>query len=221
MALPPTIPTSFIPHAASAAPRRFRSDLTGAFAYFAYGVLTIVVMLALGVFSYDRILAASQTAKDKEIKKAQENIDSATVEQFVRLRDRLSESETLLAGHPAFSGFFAALEKILPATVRFSTLRLSQGNAGTATVEGSGIAKSFNALAAASDVFAKDGRIKNAVFSDINVNKDSSVSFALSATLDPGLFAFGIPSPAAANAPLATSSARASPEATQGTAPLP
>lgn len=190
MALPPTIPTTFVPHSASAAPRRFRSDFTGAFGLFAYGVLAIVLSLSIGIFFYGRILAASQAAKDKELAEAQASIDSATVENFVRLRDRLSSSESLLEKHPAFSGFFATLEKVLPATVRFTSLELSSNDSGEAEIKGSGVAKSFNALAVASNAFAEDGRIKNAIFSGISVNKDGSVSFSLSATLDPKLFVF-------------------------------
>lgn len=190
MALPPTIPTSFVPHGASAAPHRFRGDLLGAFGLFAYAVLGIVFVLALGVFFYGRILAGSRAAKDAALAKAQAAIDPITVETFVRLRDRLISGETLLEKHVAFSSFFALLEKLLPGSVRFTTLNLSMNDAGVSRVEGSGVAKSFNALAAASNAFATDGRIRDAVFSSIRVNRDSSVSFTLSATLDPKIVAF-------------------------------
>lgn len=190
MALPPTIPTSFVPHAASAVQRRFRTDLTGAFGFFAYAVLAITVALALGVFLYGRILASSLSAKEVALKEAQQKIELATVENFVRLRNRLSSSETMLEKHIAFSGFFAALEKALPTTVRFVTLTLTVNDTGAAKIEGTGVAKSFNALAAASNAFANGGYLKDAIFSDISVNKNSSVSFALSATLDPKLIVF-------------------------------
>lgn len=190
MALPPTIPTSFVPHAASVPAHKFRSDFTGAFGFFAYAVLGIVFMLALGVFFYGRILASSKAGKDAALATAQAGIDSATVESFVRLRNRLTSSGSLLAGHPAFSAFFSTLEKILPTSVRFTSFHISLSDAGISKIEGTGIAKSFNALAATSNAFATDGRIKDAIFSNISVNRDGSVSFALSATLDPKLVAF-------------------------------
>ncbi len=189
MALPPTIPTSFVPHSSSA-PRRFRSDFSGAFGFFAYGVLGIVILLALGVFLYGRILAADKISKDKALAVAEATIDSKAVEDFVRLRDRLLSNKALLNNHVAFSGFFATLERILPSTVRFTALRLSLDATGIARVSGAGVAKNFNALAAASTAFASDGRVKDAIFSSISVNKDSSVTFALTATLDPNLIAF-------------------------------
>ncbi|MDO8593704.1 MAG: hypothetical protein Q7R59_02315 [bacterium] len=189
MALPPTIPTSFVPHG-TAAPQKFRSDFSGAFGTFAYAVLGVIFLLALGVFFYGRILASNRSTKDAALAEAVKGIDQTTVQNFVRLRDRLTSGETLLNGHPAFSGFFSALEKILPSTVRFTALHLSIDSTGTPKLEGTGLAKSFNALAAASTAFAGDGRIKDAIFSSININNDSSVSFSLAATLDPKIITF-------------------------------
>ncbi len=204
MALPPTIPTSFVPHEASASGRRFRADYSGAFSFFAYAVLAIVLALAIGVFLYGRILVATQSAKDAELAKAEAGVDPTTVESFIRLHNRLASGETLLANHAAFSGFFSLLQTIMPTTVRFSSLHLWFDNTGTANVEGTGVAKSFNALAAASSGFAENGMIKNAIFSNIVVSsKNNAVSFALAATLDPKLVAFtpSASAPAAATIP--------------------
>ncbi len=189
MALPPTIPTSFVPHQ-NAVPRQFSTGFTSAFGLFSYAVLGIIFLLALGILFYGRILAADNASKDKALFAAEKAIDAKTVENFIRLRNRLTSSEALLGGHVAFSSFFSSLEKILPATVRFTTLRLSLDAVGASKMEGTGVAKNFNALAAASAAFAADGRIKDAIFSNININRDNSVSFALAATLDPKIIAF-------------------------------
>lgn len=191
MDLPPTIPTSFVPHPSSAAMRKSRTDFTGAFGFFAYMVIVIVLVLAIGVFFYGRILAASQSSKDSELAKVESGINPATIDSFVRLQNRLASGKTLLANHVAFSGFFTVLGNLMPTTVRFSSLHLAVNDDGTISIDGSGVAKSFNALAAASTAFANNGRIKNAIFSSIVVNpKDGSVSFALTAALDPKTVAF-------------------------------
>ena len=189
MALPPTIPTSFVPHS-NATQRKFRADFSGAFGLLAYAVLGVVFLLALSVFFYGRYLSVDKAAKDKKLLAAEAAIDSKTVETFVRLRDRLTSSDTLLEGHVAFSGFFSSLEKVLPTTVRFTALHLLFDATGAPKVDGAGVAKNFNALAAASAAFAADGRIKDAIFSNISVNKDNSVSFSLAATLDRSLIVF-------------------------------
>lgn len=189
--LPPTIPTSFVPHSSGATAHRLRSDLSNVFGFFAYLVLGSVFAMAIGIFFYGRILVDINSSKAAELAKARETIDLKTVESFVSLRNRLEFGATLLTNHTAFSGFFALLDTLIPSTVRFTLLRLALNDEKGVKVEGTGLAKSFNALAAASASFATDGRIKDAVFSNIVVNpKDNSVSFALTATLDQKIIAF-------------------------------
>ena len=189
MALPPTIPTSFVPHL-NAIPQKFRADFTGAFGFFAYAVFGVVIILALRVFFNGRILSADKASKDKALLAAEAAIDAKTVENFVRLRDRLTSSDALLKEHVIFSSFFSSLEKIIPTSVRFTALNLSFDTAGVLKMDGGGVAKNFNALAVASTAFAADGRIKDAIFSNIKINKDNSVSFSLVATPDRAMTAF-------------------------------
>ncbi len=189
MALPPTIPTSFVPHSSSTG-RHFRSDYSGAFGFFAYAVLGVVLVLSIGLLLYGRILATEKASQEAKIATALQSIDPQTIEGFVRLRDRLVSSQSLLGKHVAFTSFFSTLAKIMPAPVRFTSLNLSFDGAGIPTLEASGVAKNFNALAATSEAFAKDGRVKDAIFSHLNVNKDNSVSFVLAATLDSQLITF-------------------------------
>src|SRR3989344_6757472 len=147
MALPPSIPTSFVPHSASAAAHRFRADLTSIFDLFAYAVLGVVFVGALGVFFYGRILATTQFSKDAALVKVEAGIDLATVEEFVRLRDRLASAATLLDGHTALSTFFTTLGTLLPTSVRFSSLHLSVDTAGAVRLPGGGGAESLKAPA--------------------------------------------------------------------------
>ncbi len=212
MALPPTIPTSFVPYSASAAPRKFRADYTSAFSFFAYGVLGIAVILAIGVFAYGRILATSKAAKDAALAQAESGIDTATVESFVRLRNRLTSSAQLLDGHPSVSNFLTTFGQLLPANVRLTSLHITLAAGSSAKLDAAGIARSFNALAALSNALATDGRFKDAIFSNIVVSpKNNSVAFAFTTSLDPKLVAFtassgnaAAPSTAPAAAPAAT-----------------
>lgn len=191
MALLPSIPTSFVPHVPGASPTgRPQSDTSHLFAFLCYGALLVVFVMAVGVFAYGQILKGQQTAKDAALAKAEAGIDPATVEGFVRLRNRLTYGSQELSAHVAFSNFFNALETLLPSTVRFSNLHLSMDPTGTMLIDGAGVAKSFNALAALSSAFAQDGRIKNAIFSKLSVKPDNSVTFGLAGTLDPKLIAF-------------------------------
>lgn len=201
MALPPTVPTSFVPHPSSAAGRR-RSDIGGAFAFFGYGVLALVVALGIAAFIYSRILIAEKNATDAELQERVAAIDPATIAEFVHLRDRLSYGQTLLNEHVALTGFFEVLISVMPSGVRFNDLHILVRDDGVPALEATGIAASFNALAATSDLFAADGRIKDAIFSGISV-EGNAVTFTLSANIDPTLVAF-TSAPPAPPAPVAT-----------------
>lgn len=200
MALPPTIPTSFAPRAAAVARRK--SDFGGVISFFSYGAFGVVFLAAIGLFFYGRILDGQLAAQNAKLAKAESSIDPATVESFVQLRDRLDSSRTLLAKHRAFSGFFSALSSLTPQTVRFTSVHVTVATDGTIVADGSGVSKSFNALSSASANFAKDGRLHDVIFSKMTINKDSSVSFAFSASVDPSLIAFN-PSASATPAPAA------------------
>lgn len=195
MALPPSIPTSFVPHPGSAggAPQRFKTDYTGAFGFFAYIVLGIAFMLALGVFAYGRILDSQKESKAAELAKAETEINPATAAEFVRLKNRLSYGKSLLDSHIALSEFLQVLGTLLPTSVRLSALTVSVDSTGVPTVEGAGVARNFNALAVASTALSADGRIKDVIFSNIKIDgEENTVSFSLTARLDPKLVTFSL-----------------------------
>lgn len=184
-----SIPTSFVPRPTSATAKGGWNNM-GAFAIFCYAIFILSFALLIGVFIYGRILSATFDAKETELANRVESIDTIAVESFVRLRNRLEYGADLLSNHTGVSSLFATIEKVLPTPVRLTSIRLTIGTGSDVRMESTGIAKSFNALATASAGFAQDGSIKDAIFSDIRVNKDNSVSFSLSARIDPDLVKF-------------------------------
>jgi len=89
------------------------------------------------------------------------------------------------------SQFFDALESLTLQNVQFTDMKLSVAGDHTATLEMTGTAKNFNALAAQSNAFAADKRIKRAIFSDITITDSKLVSFKLSADVDSQLITQG------------------------------
>lgn len=201
------MPTSFVPRPSAV---RRRADFTGAFGFLMYGIFLIVFLLAVGVFFYGQLLASEKKSKDDKLAQESAGIDDATVKDFVQLDGRLKQGGTLLAKHVALSNFFDALQSVIPTNVRFSSLHLSFDSNGTPLVDGAGVAKNFNALAAASAAFSADGRIKEAIFSKISVNKDASVSFNFSAALSQELVTFA-PKTSAQTAPTSGSATTTTP----------
>lgn len=175
-------------------------------------------MLAIGIFAYGRILAGTKASKDAELVEAEAAIDTAAVESFVRLKSRLTASKTLIGGHVSFSGFFTEIGKLLPTNVRFSNLDITFEQGG-AKLEVDGVARNFNTLASLSSALAADGRIKDAIFSNLTINSnDNTVRFALSAKVDSKLIAYSATSAVSTSTPLraATSTPSAATSTTPG-----
>ncbi|MES2225679.1 MAG: hypothetical protein V4480_02620 [Patescibacteria group bacterium] len=192
MALSPGIPTSFVPKqpVQPSAGRAFRGG-NNLFFLASLGVLGIVALMCAGVFIYQRYLAGTLAAKEQQLTAAQSHVDQNTIEDFVRLRDRLSSGKDLLTNHVMLSQFFDTLETLTLANVRFNDMKLIVAGDHTAQIEVDGTAKNFNTLAAQSNAFATEKRIKRAIFSGITLTEAKLVKFKLTADIDPRLVIAG------------------------------
>ncbi len=162
-------------------------------------IVGAAVVMAGGIFAYDKYLGTVREKKASELKAAEDSISRTTVEEFIRLRNRFSSAETLLDQHVALSQFFTTLEGITVQNVNFDSLTVNVVNDRTATIHMTGSAKSFNALAAESSAFAAEKRIRRAIFSGISATDKGTVKFSLQAELDPRLvISTGVPATAAA-----------------------
>lgn len=152
-------------------------------------LLGLAVLLAIGAFAYSHYLTSEAAAKSAELDRAEAGVSQDTVEGFLRLRDRLSSAQSVLANHVVLSQFFDALESLTLADVKFNSLTVTVNPDRSASVKMTGSAASFNALAAQSAAFAEEPRMKQAIFSGIGADPKGVVSFSFSAVLDPKLVA--------------------------------
>lgn len=168
-------------------------------------MLALSVVSAGGVFLYGTYLEGVRDTKIQELDGAKREINASTVEEFIRLRDRFVSARGILDNHVVFSGFFNILEERTLQNVRFSSLTFTFNEDGIPEIEMSGEARSFNALAAQSRTLNEERRFKRAIFSDITVNANNTVSFSLSAQLDPSVLLMqqvSLPVPAPTDAEL-------------------
>ncbi len=191
MALSPGIPTSFVPKQPVQSGRRPMSSGNNLFLLASLGIAGLTVILAGSIFAYNRYLTHTLVSKQAQLVQAQGKVDENTIEDFVRLRDRLSNGKDLLTNHVVLSQFFTTLESLTLQNIQFSNLKLSIAGDHTAKLEMKGTAKNFNALAAQSNAFAGEKRIKRAIFSDINLTQAKLVSFSLTADVDSKLIIEG------------------------------
>ena len=89
------------------------------------------------------VFSRRTSAQDKALLAAEKAIDAKTVENFLRLRNRLTSSEALLGGHVAFSSFFSSLEKDTAYDGPFYHAPSLARRRRRVKMEGTGVAKSF------------------------------------------------------------------------------
>lgn len=181
---PTTIPTSFVPKQPVRPGTQFSHSGTNVFLTIAIVILGVSILSAGATFGYEQYLLSVREKKSAEVKNAQAQIDSSTVEEFIRTRDRFTAAKGLLDSHVAVSNFFDTLETLTLQTVRFNSLSFNLAEDRSAEIRMDGVARTFNALAAQSSAFANEKRIKRAIFSGITVNENKTVSFSLAADLD-------------------------------------
>ncbi len=194
MAPSPIIPTSFVPKQPVRSSGRFSKSGGNIILLSSIGILFISLFAAAAVFGYSEYLKGVRDAKRSAVENAEQSIDTASVEEFIRTRDRFNAAQGLLDGHVASSRFFELLERVTLATVRFNSLSLSLAEDRSASIIMDGVATTFNSLAAQSSALAEEREVKRAIFSEIDVNEDTdTVSFSLSAVLAPSLLSFVAP----------------------------
>jgi hypothetical protein len=184
VALSPGIPTSFVPRQPAPDQRRALRGGHNLFLVVSLFVLGLAVLAAAGTYAYGRYLSHELQVKSEELATAQRGVNEDQVEEFVRLRDRLTHGRDLLDNHVALSQVFDVLEAQTLVSVRFSSLDLKIADDHTAQIEIDGTARNFNALAAQSNAFASEKGIRRAIFSGIVVNPNNTVNFKLTADLD-------------------------------------
>ncbi|MFZ1987808.1 MAG: hypothetical protein WAV21_02120 [Minisyncoccia bacterium] len=184
MAVPPSIPTSFVPKQPVEMHPRHTESSGNMFLVVSLIAAGVALLASAGVFAYDRYLSQVRDQRAADLKTAEQSVTEDTVNGFIRLRDRLASSQILLNDHVLLSQFFDVLESLTLTGVRFTSLDLTTNSDHTAEVKMVGFAKTFNALAAQSASLATDKRIKQAIFSDISADKNGVVGFTLTAILD-------------------------------------
>ena len=194
MALSPSIPTSFVPKQPVATDRRrFSNGGNNLFLVVSVIILAITIAIAAATFLYDQFLKNEEKGKAAQIVQAQQSVNEDTVNQLLRLQNRLVASQGLINQHIVLTQFFTLLESITSQSVHFDGVSINVADDRSAHITMTGEAKDFNALASQSTVFAGQPKIKSAIFSNIALGKSGNVSFALDADIDPSIIVENTP----------------------------
>lgn len=209
----PQVRTSFIPKKPIDTAVRPRSG-GGLGIFFFLSVILFLgsALLAGGAFLYEKQLASSIVKKSDQLATARAQFEPATIQNLIRLDDRLVYSKQVLSAHVAPSAIFSLLAASTLSTVSFTQFSYARTPDGSATLALSGITKAFSEVALQSDEFGKLRQLKDTIFSNFNVGEDGSVVFSVKANIDPEFLLYKTLLASGGVAPQTTTTSEALPE---------
>ena len=187
----PKFQSSFIPKGpfvsdAGGIPVRKQAKEKSLFTFISSIIFTLSVIMAIGVFGYKFYLKYSIDKMDSSLQMAQSTLQPDTINQLVRLDNRMTFTKNLISKHHILTPLFGFLEDSTPITVRFNDFQYSTTRQGI-EIAMKGQARGYSALALQADIFDKSDYFKDSVFSDLNLNESGDVNFSFRAIVNPDL----------------------------------
>lgn len=214
MPMEPKVQTSFIPKKPFSSGTAVRPRGVSIFMLLGVALFIITIFLGGAVFLYERYLTGAIASKNAQLERARAAFEPALIEDLKRMSGRIALARDILNNHLAPSAIFSLLEQSTLTTVRFRSFTYALSGS-KATIVMRGEARSFADVAVQSDTFTGGRRLRDIVFSNLNLDSSGHIAFDFSATLDPSLILYRngdlrpAPLPALAPAPtLATTTPR-------------
>ncbi|MDD4989012.1 MAG: hypothetical protein PHV42_01110 [Candidatus Pacebacteria bacterium] len=159
-------------------------------------IISVIFILTLatsgGLYLYSGVLDGQIVKETKTLKDNEDALESQTLEQYIRLDNRIEAAKQILHNHIAVTPIFDTLQKTVLRSIQFSELTLTFGGPDKVQLSMKGQTLNYGSIAYQSDVISKDesGLIKNPIFSDLNLDSSGNVTFSFTSTLDPSLILY-------------------------------
>lgn len=169
--------TSFIPKQNMAkAVQPFRSSNISVLAIAGIAIFIIVIALGAGIYLYNQNLRSDLKKLDSEIADRKASFELGKIDEVKLFNRRMTTAKSLLAGHVAFTQFFAILEENTMPNVSFKNLSYQMLPVG-ARIQMQGIADGFSAIALQSDAFIARPELSGHIFSNFKLKSNGFVEF--------------------------------------------
>ena len=150
-------------------------------------IFVMSIVSAGAVFGYQQILSSTITGKDTDLRRAEGAFDAGTIQDLLRMDNRLMQARGLLQKHVAPSAILYFLSTITLERVQLNSFDMTLDKDGGASLNVTGTADSFSSVALQSDQFGSTKVLKDVIVSGVSVNDTGKVSFSVNATVDPSL----------------------------------
>lgn len=190
----PKFQTSFIPKGPINSPSVIssvsRTAEKGLLGFIASIIFLIAVVIAGGLFGYEKYLISSIASKGSLLEKNRSELDQDTIKQLLKLNSRILSTTDILDRHTVLSPLFDFLESSTFKSVRYTSFRFVNSSNNELTIALSGQARGYSAVALQADELSKSQYIKNPIFSDLLLDDKGNVLFNFKANLDPGIISY-------------------------------
>ncbi len=173
--------TSFIPKKPMTEERGASSRPIGIFMIVSVIILFTVIIASGGLYFYKTSVAKSIVQMENDLNLAKNRFEPAKITQLQDLDKRLRASSEILSKHIAITPIFKVLGDITMKTVRYTEFTYESGNDQNADILVSmkGEAVGYRSIALQADLFTKEKRIVNPVFSNLTLDNNGNVIFDL------------------------------------------
>jgi hypothetical protein len=157
-------------------------------------IFIVAVAMAGGIWVWRGSLLAEIEKDKKSLSDEKGKFEEKTINDLIRLDDRINEANNLLAKHLSVTPVFILLQANTIQNVQLKTMKFSYGGADKIKMDLTGISRNYDALSKQSDVFGSPQLkpfISEPVISDFTLNQDGTVSFTFSALIDSELVSYG------------------------------
>jgi hypothetical protein len=162
----------------------------GFFSFITSIIFFITVLVAGGAFGWDKYLESSKAKTKSDLDRNIKSFEPQTLDEYVRLNNRIDSAKALLAKHVAVSYVFDFLQEQTIQSVKFNDFKYEVGVDGGATLTMNGQAKSYNAIAYQAEVFGKERSLKTPLFSNLDLDTFGNVIFNFTTKVDPGFITY-------------------------------
>ncbi len=124
-----------------------------------------------------------------ELESARTALSPETIDELVRLNDRIVSVEDLVSKHRVVSPVFDYLSSVTPKTVRYIEFSFAVTDK-TLDLNVRGEARSYSALATLSQTLHQTDNFQKPVFTNLSLDEKGNVLFTLSVVVNPDLISY-------------------------------
>lgn len=170
------------------APRR---SIAGLFSLLGVVVFILSILFYAGAFGYKKVIENRIVTLNDSLNKQEQAFDPETLLKLAETDGKLQSAKEILRNHTTLGPFFKLLSDTTLKSVRFKSFRfVANPDLRRYEVSMSGEALGYDSIALQSDAFVESRKLKDIVFSDLDLDSSRRVVFNFAASIDPTLLSY-------------------------------